>query len=371
MITAPNDCCHEKLIIIMKSKFRFLMSGILSVVQFSILDNQTMETAAAAAAAGEAASAPTAASASSQPSRLPSHPTARAFFDALDGRNPLIDSCRTAANKRRTSAFVEKQLTLLGWRNRHSQDEHYPVTVGTTTFTVLQVQRGEIEGTYGTGACVWPAAMVLLKYMEHQTSANASNSIVVKDKTVVDLGSGTGVTSIAAALLGASRVICTDGCDRVVQLARENINNASQEINGHDHNSSTDTEADTFNSNSNSNSSVTIRGCQLYTQELWWGRDAIHDPGPADIVLVADCVLPKLYPIAPLVQAIDELLVKPSAIAWISYEHRYYPDYHPRDKFQELATARGLVVETVPMEDHDPIYSVDDIEIWKVYRPHD
>lgn len=326
-----------------------------------------METAAASA--GAAASSPTASSSSHQ-SRLPSHPTARAFFDALDGRNPIsASSSSTTTPTRRTSAFVEKQLTLLGWRNRHSQDEHYPVTIGTTSFTVRQVQRGEIEGTYGTGACVWPAAMVLMKYLEHQTSANASNSIVVKDKTVVDLGSGTGVTSIAAALLGASSAICTDGCAQVVQLAKENIKNASKEINGYDHNTSTVSEADTFYSNSDS--SINICGCRLYTQELWWGRDSIHDPASVDIVLVADCVLPKLYPIAPLVQAIDELLVKPSAIAWISYEHRYYPDYDPRDKFQELATARGLVVETVPMEEHDPIYSVDDIEIWKVYRPHD
>ena len=83
---------------------------------------------------------------------------------------------------------------------------------------------------------------------------------------------------------------------------------------------------------------------------------------------MADCVLPKLYPIAPLVQAVDELLCKPKALALISYEHRYYPEYDPRDKFRELAIGRGLDVELVSSTLHHPVYNVDDIEIWKVYR---
>jgi len=85
---------------------------------------------------------------------------------------------------------------------------------------------------------------------------------------------------------------------------------------------------------------------------------------------VADCVLPKLYPIAPLVQAIDELLKDDSKkrMAILSYEHRHYPDYHPKAKFEELAQERGLVLQQIPMEQMDPIYSVDDIEIWHVWR---
>ena len=94
--------------------------------------------------------------------------------------------------------------------------------------------------------------------------------------------------------------------------------------------------------------------------------------------IVADCVLPKLYPIAPLVQAIDELLKvstihqcdenQKGKVAILSYEHRYYPDFDPRNKFRELAEERGLVVETIPLEQLDPVYSVDDIEIWHVTR---
>ena len=76
----------------------------------------------------------------------------------------------------------------------------------------------------------------------------------------------------------------------------------------------------------------------------------------------------KLYPIAPLVQAIDELLVSPNSVAILSYEHRYFPEYDPRDKFCELASSRGLEVKTISTDKLHPVYSVDDIEIWHVKR---
>jgi predicted nicotinamide N-methyase len=45
--------------------------------------------------------------------------------------------------------------------------------------------------TYGTGATIWPAALVLCKYMEKHPH-------LVKHKRVMDLGSGTAVSSIPA-----------------------------------------------------------------------------------------------------------------------------------------------------------------------------
>lgn len=123
-------------------------------------------------------------------SSLPSHPTAQAFFAALDGKN---DSNKSS---RRSSDFVRKQCQTLGWRNRHSQEEFYPLTVGDNhKFSVMQVQRGEVENTYGTGATVWPAAVVLVKYLEHlATVSESSSENLMRDKVVVDLGAGTGVS---------------------------------------------------------------------------------------------------------------------------------------------------------------------------------
>lgn len=218
------------------------------------------------------------------------------------------------------------------------------------SFSVQQVQRGEVEGTYGTGATVWPAAMVMLKYMERQPQ-------LIQGKRVVDLGSGTGVTSLAAAILGASQVVCTDGEEPVVQLAFDNCQGAVAQIPD-----SSLAEDDSYN-----NRKLIISNCPIKVEKYWWGADPPPDDH-CEVVLVADCLLPKLYPIAPLVQAMDELLQTSSSIGILSYEHRYYPEYDPRDKFRELATTRGLVVEIVDPKDLDPVYNVDDIEVWLVRR---
>jgi predicted nicotinamide N-methyase len=256
------------------------------------------------------------------------HPTAKAFFDALD----------TRSSSSKQSEKLKRRSQSLGWRNRHSQTEFYPLTVNNVDFSVQQVQRGEVEGTYGTGATVWPAAMVLVKYLE-------KNPTLLKDKKVVDLGSGTGVTSVASAILGATNVVCTDGEENVVRLASDNINHAYNEIRKVE-------------------SSLSER---IIVKKYWWGDGSMKDDD-CDVVLVADCVLPKLYPIAPLVQAIDELLLYPTSVAILSYEHRYYPEYDPRDKFRDLATECDLEVRVISPDLMDPIYCVDDIEIWHVTR---
>eukprot|EP00980_Cylindrotheca_fusiformis_P006162 scaffold1319_cov126-Cylindrotheca_fusiformis.AAC.51 len=259
------------------------------------------------------------------------HPTAKAFFDALD----------TQSSSSKQSETLRRRSQSLGWRNRYSQATQYPVSVQQTQFSVQQVQRGEVEGTYGTGATVWPAAMVLVKYLEQ-------NSELIRMKNVVDLGSGTGVTSIASTILGATSVICTDGEENVVRLANDNIEQALIEI-------------------SRAQPAKSLSRSAIQVRTYWWGDGSMKDQ-QCDVVLVADCVLPKLYPIAPLVQAIDELLVSPSSVAILSYEHRYFPEYDPRDKFRELALERGLSVDIILQEKMDLVYSVDDIEIWHVTR---
>jgi predicted nicotinamide N-methyase len=252
---------------------------------------------------------------SNMPKRRP-HPTAMAFFDALDQH---ISSS--------SSDFIRHKTQSLGWRGRYSQADHYPVTVGENHFYVRQIQRGEVEGTYGTGATVWPASMVLLKYLERHPD-------IVANKTVVDLGGGTGVTSIAASLLGAKNVVCTDGIEAVVRLAEQNIIDAK------------------------------VNRTQVCN--YWWGSGTLQ-PQTFDTILVSDCVLPKLYPIAPLVEAILELLDN-KGVAILSYEHRHFADFHPAEKFQELSREKGLRVHVVDKSRLDPIYSVDDIEVWEISK---
>jgi predicted nicotinamide N-methyase len=268
---------------------------------------------------------------SSEEVRRP-HPTARAFFDALDQQQQSKSNGAAKASSRQ-SDFIKKRTLSLGWRSRYTQAEQYPVSIvgggQEQQFTIRQVQRGEIDGTYGTGATVWPASMVLLKYLEKHPG-------LVENKSVVDLGAGTGVTSLAAAICGAERVICTDGIASVVNLARDNVDSAHL---------------------------VGIDKKRIEVAEYWWGSGSLNEE--FDVVLVSDCVLPKLYPIAPLVDGLVELM-KPNSVAILSYEHRHFAEYNPSEKFRELATAKGLQTKVVGREELDPVYSVDDIQIWLV-----
>lgn len=81
----------------------------------------------------------------------------------------------------------------------------------------------------------------------------------------------------------------------------------------------------------------------------------------------------------------------PASVALFSYEHRPFPDYDPRQvqlhrsiylnycdskiytarvlqEFRRLALKYSLEVRTIPLAEHDAVYSMDDIELWEVRR---
>ena len=178
-----------------------------------------------------------------------------------------------------------------------------------------------------------------------------------------------GVTSIAAALLfPKSVVICTDGCDPVVQLAEENCSIVSKRLRSN------------ANSTTSENENVLhrIHNSSIKVSKYWWGDGTIlqelqkvkgdkEADASFDILLVSDCVLPKLYPIEPLVNALDECMAE-STIAFLTFEYRYYPEYDPKTFFTNLALKKGLHIRQVPLEEQHSIYSVDDIEVWEIRR---
>ncbi|CAM9270371.1 unnamed protein product, partial [Ectocarpus fasciculatus] len=74
----------------------------------------------------------------------------------------------------------------------------------------IQIHDGS-ERSLGTGLNTWDGAVVLAKYLE-------ANPHIVAGKRVLELGSGTGLAGIAAAMLGAKISVLTD-----LQYTMENL----------------------------------------------------------------------------------------------------------------------------------------------------
>lgn len=88
-----------------------------------------------------------------------------------------------------------------------------------------------------------------------------------------DIGSGTGCTGIIAAALGAQEAALTDQTT-VQALLQDNIRLCGEQF---------------------------TAGC-VHFAEFDWDASPSHLRPPFDLILVSDCVLPKLYPIEPLVK---------------------------------------------------------------------
>ena len=97
-----------------------------------------------------------------------------------------------------------------------------------TISTNIYIQQGQVAAGR-TGVAVWNSALLLVRSMDFITMKDPS---WLHGKTVLELGCGTGVTSIAMQKLGASHVIATDGNPNVLELAKTNVerNNISNAV---------------------------------------------------------------------------------------------------------------------------------------------
>lgn len=214
-------------------------------------------------------------------------------------------------------------LRKMEWRQKYDHEEFYPLTVQGEIVTVRQVQEGE-EIAIGTGSAVWPAAVVLSKFLERHED-------ILRDKIVLDLGSGTGILGIAANIMGAAKVVCTD-VEEVQELLRENIHTAGVE--------------------------------DVTAEVYYWGQDPLPGVHP-NVILVSDCLLPKLYPMEPLIKALDiwisaSLSTGVVPCVYMSTEHRIYPYLDPWERFKLLASMKGFQVDVIPSAEYDQAYTLDD-----------
>lgn len=165
---------------------------------------------------------------------------------------------------------LQRITNNLQWRQQYQNSSKYLLQLGnnpTIELSFNQIDNGEMRGI-GTGAVVWPAAHVLVKYMEKRYGSTG-----LRGKRVIDIGSGTGFAGIAAAALGANVLLTDQLC--VKDLILSNIEEY--------------------------HSLGSMYGSASFAEYNWDESAASLNP-PFDLVIVSDCVLPKLYPIEPLVK---------------------------------------------------------------------
>jgi predicted nicotinamide N-methyase len=163
----------------------------------------------------------------------------------------------------------------LKWRQTYQNSEFYLFEFDNhTTMTIKQILNGELKGL-GTGTFVWPAAHILIKYLEKRFVSNGG----MVGKSVCDVGSGTGITGFAAAIWGAS-VLLTDQI-QILPILHANV------------------------SKIHSQNLVTTGKLNISVYD--WGENVsevmlANENKDFDYIFVSDCVLPKLYPIENLVR---------------------------------------------------------------------
>lgn len=234
-------------------------------------------------------------------------------------------------------------LRSLQWRQAYQNEDHYCYHLEEEReedlkFELRQILNGEMKGL-GTGTFVWPAAHILGKYLEITYGPNR-----LAGKHVCDIGTGTGLTGFIAAYLGAEVVLTDQSC--VMELLSENLDKFSHAVKNHD-------------------SARQLPPVHLREYD-WNTKEAVSDK-PFDLIIVSDCVLPKLYPIDLLLAAVNHL-ISDHTVALFSYEHRPYPQFDPRQEFHRLCDVFGLSVSVIPLSEHHPVYRAEDIELWEVRR---
>lgn len=209
-------------------------------------------------------------------------------------RPNINDFFKNGITGRGLNSKHRRVLESLQWRQAYQNKDFYEYVLedGDTRIRVSQIPNGELKGL-GTGTFCWPAAHVLAKYIELRwgtacTSSTDSNSCGLIDRNVCELGSGTGLTGIVTACLGA-QVTLTDQ-SIILDLLQSNATKAASEY-----------------------PSKIVN--PIHVCEFDWLDCKPISQKPFDLLIVSDCVLPKLYPMDLLINVSnDRYLVNSSKI---------------------------------------------------------
>jgi len=184
-----------------------------------------------------------------------------------------------------------------------------------------------------TGVVVWDAAIVLAKYLQTVQGQ-------LQGRSVIELGSGTGVVGLSAAALGASPVLLTD-LPALIELIQHNISQ---------------------------NSPVLTDGHCTTTPLVWGdkgqGEDALKvTDGFPCFILVSDCVFYSEANI-PLVESLTQL-AGPDTTLLLSYEERQSQQKLETMKEFFHLMSNFFTWSKIPQESHHPEFRSEDIQIFK------
>ena len=233
------------------------------------------------------------------------------------------------SNRKGISSKLRRTAQALQWRQSFQNTSSCEISIANTPINIVQVPNPEELGI-GTGGQVWPAAVVLCKYLEKKFGGTG-----LAGKEIIELGSGTGILGIVCAVLGCKSVTITDqvttfpliakNCKKILESSATpetassvNSSSTSSLIHHSEESISLVYSPDTISDNSSTTNTDDIS--EVYIKTYDWGaptagltmrpersRTYTHNKRldsmiELDLILVSDCILPKLYPIEPLVQ---------------------------------------------------------------------
>ena len=178
-----------------------------------------------------------------------------------------------------------------------SQDDElllqdFEFTVSSSTPTTLKLTFQE-NYTQSTGMSIWRGSEVLAEYLKQ-------NPEIVHKKSVLEIGAGVGLVGLTAHHLGASRVLLTDGDEKVLENLRQNVlRNTGRSENG---TATTTTDA--------GDSVASSESLSCRCPQLIWGKnlDQFRDEyGYSQVILGTDLFY-ITKSLVPLFQTVHELL---------------------------------------------------------------
>lgn len=194
------------------------------------------------------------------------------------------------------------------------------------------------------GHVVWDAAIVLCKFLDSSVFNDRHGGM--DGKFAVELGAGTGVVGLCAALNGANCVI-TD-LPELLDLMQKNV-----KLNRH---------------------LIQRKNARVRAQVLRWGEDEdvnavlkLRGDKQPDYVLIADC----LYydsSLAPLISTISSLCAAHTTVLMSFEERTTDHKIKLQNEFFGLLQQGQFLCSKIPHEDQDPVYRSEDIHILKITK---